>query len=99
MTPPRPLHPPSAFSDSRELSEAECDREMHLGQSASTISKGGRNAARNDGDIKAELTVMLQQYQQQQQHQQQQQQPQQQQQQRQKKLQKLPEKNPYSINV
>ncbi|XP_068201363.1 cell adhesion molecule Dscam2-like isoform X2 [Palaemon carinicauda] len=98
MTPPRPLHPPSAFSDSRELSEAECDREIHPGQGLKSSSGKGRvraaegrssgqaavvseASARNDGDIKAELTVLLQQYQQQ------------------HKMQKMPEKNPYSINV
>ncbi|KAK7015882.1 hypothetical protein SK128_009424 [Halocaridina rubra] len=118
MTPPRPLHPPFAFSDSRELSEAECDREIHQGQqklaSEKNLSSSGvgfvrKNISRNSGsvasgggsgvgksisknssvadgesgDIKAELSVLLQQYQEQQL----------------RKLQKLPEKNPYSINV
>ncbi|KAK7081828.1 hypothetical protein SK128_021787 [Halocaridina rubra] len=96
MTPPRPLHPPSAFSDSRELSEAECDREIHQRQrknvSEETDSFSGagsigkppsRGSGSSGGDIKAELSALLQRYQDQQL----------------QKLRKLPEKNPYSINV
>ncbi|ROT76064.1 Down syndrome cell adhesion molecule-like protein [Penaeus vannamei] len=59
LTPPRPLHPPSAFSDSRELSEAECDREIF--QSEGGSGGGSRPRRQSEGeDIKAELTVLLQ---------------------------------------
>ncbi|KAK7074156.1 hypothetical protein SK128_006884 [Halocaridina rubra] len=70
MTPPRPLHPPSAFSDSRELSEAECDREMlpderpRSRDNPSPSAGGKRNVKNYSGgkDIKAELNVILQRY-------------------------------------
>lgn len=57
LTPPRPLHPPSAFSDSREHSEAECDRELleahnaEVAEASRTGSVG--NAAASD------LTLLL----------------------------------------
>lgn len=90
LTPPRPLHPPSAFSDSRELSEAECDREIF--QSEGGSGGGSRPRRQSEGeDIKAELTVLLQRYKQQQEVQQQQLQ--------QAKTSRGADKNPYTINV
>lgn len=93
LTPPRPLHPPSAFSDSRELSEAECDRELRRGaEGEAGRTRGGQQ------EIKAELTVLLQRYQQQQQQQRDEDAPQPQQQQPDAKR-RAPERNPYTINV
>ncbi|XP_045103222.1 Down syndrome cell adhesion molecule homolog isoform X1 [Portunus trituberculatus] len=94
LTPPRPLHPPSAFSDSRELSEAECDRELRRGAEG----EGGR-ARGGQQEIKAELTVLLQRYQQQQQQHRDEDVVQQQQQQQQDGKRRAPERNPYTINV
>ncbi|MPC87527.1 hypothetical protein E2C01_082392 [Portunus trituberculatus] len=114
LTPPRPLHPPSAFSDSREMSEAECDRELRqggtggtgvAGQRARGRANGGKTAAssNNNNNVANELLMMLSQYEQQQQ-----QQEQQQQQQQHSAPQKPPQKVttnastakvPYSINV
>ncbi|XP_050737483.1 cell adhesion molecule Dscam2-like isoform X2 [Eriocheir sinensis] len=91
LTPPRPLHPPSAFSDSRELSEAECDRELRRGaEGEAGRTRGGQQ------EIKAELTVLLQRYQQQQQHHRDED-PAQQPQPDAKR--RAPERNPYTINV
>lgn len=90
LTPPRPLHPPSAFSDSRELSEAECDRELRRGaEGEAGRTRGGQQ------EIKAELTVLLQRYQQQQHHRDEDaaQQPQP------DAKRRAPERNPYTINV
>lgn len=95
LTPPRPLHPPSAFSDSRELSEAECDREMFQSEGGSGGGSRPRrrpSEGKSEGeDIKAELTVLLQRYKQQQEVQQQQLQ--------QAKTSRGADKNPYTINV
>ena len=94
ITPPRPLHPPSAFSDSRELSEAECDRELRRGaEGEAGRTRGGQQ------EIKTELTVLLQRYQQQQQHHRDEDVEQQQQQQQQDGKRRPPERNPYTINV
>ncbi|XP_071543682.1 uncharacterized protein [Panulirus ornatus] len=99
LTPPRPLHPPSAFSDSKELSEAECDREVFQAQNVGGVGVEGPRpgvavtpsaAPRgSEESIKAELTVLLQRYQdkdedgKQQQH----------------KKRRFTDKNPYTINV
>ncbi|XP_042230764.1 Down syndrome cell adhesion molecule-like protein Dscam2 isoform X2 [Homarus americanus] len=104
--PPRPLHPPSAFSDSRELSETECDREM-LSQAQASSNASQLRGRRINGKIGSdnmsanELAVLLQRYEQQQQQQQQEQQQQnaQQKHQQQPKLHRGTQKNPYSINV
>ncbi|XP_042226508.1 Down syndrome cell adhesion molecule-like protein Dscam2 isoform X2 [Homarus americanus] len=93
LTPPRPLHPPSAFSDSRELSEAECDREMSQaqGSNVSNASASRRSTGKCGNDnMPAELTVLLQRYEQQQQNTQLK---------HQQKLNQGSQKNPYSINV
>ncbi|KAK8739570.1 hypothetical protein OTU49_003408 [Cherax quadricarinatus] len=105
LTPPRPLHPPSAFSDSRELSEAECDRELSLAQAGRAAGDGataGRSGAPGDVEnLTTELTVLLQRYKQehqmghgvQQEHQMGHGVHQEQ------KLHRGSQKNPYSINV
>lgn len=98
LTPPRPLHPPSAFSDSRELSEAECDREILQAQAsnASDVSQiRGRSTVGPgcSGNMTAKLTVLLQRYEKQQQEQQNVQQN------HQPKLHHGTQKCPYSINV
>ncbi|XP_069169162.1 cell adhesion molecule Dscam2 isoform X2 [Procambarus clarkii] len=98
LTPPRPLHPPTAFSDSRELSEAECDREMAqdcaVGEGPSAAAAGGRCSGSGGqsavDSMPAELTVLLQRYKQHLGHDAQH---------KQQKLQRGPQKNPYSINV
>ncbi|XP_071543543.1 uncharacterized protein [Panulirus ornatus] len=98
LTPPRPLHPPSAFSDSREFSEAECDREVLHAQGSSVGNAVQARRRRSDGqggndNITSELTVLLQRYKQQQQ------QEQSVQQKHQQKLHRGSQNNPYSINV
>ncbi|XP_042208394.1 Down syndrome cell adhesion molecule-like protein Dscam2 isoform X1 [Homarus americanus] len=103
LTPPapRPLHPPSAFSDSRELSETECDREM-LSQ-AQASSNASQSRVRSNGRVSGdnisatELTVLLQRYEQQQK--QQQQQLEQRSSQLKQQVNRIAQKNPYSINV
>ncbi|XP_071532405.1 cell adhesion molecule Dscam2-like [Panulirus ornatus] len=99
LTPPRPLHPPSAFSDSRELSEAECDREMRQSQTSTAGDapqprgrRGQQSQGGSDG-MTAELTVLLQRYEQRQQK------DKTAQQKHQQNLYRGPQKNPYSINV
>nr|XP_045608775.1 Down syndrome cell adhesion molecule-like protein Dscam2 isoform X3 [Procambarus clarkii] len=94
LTPPRPLHPPSAFSDSRELSEAECDREMAQATTGNDASQARNNNGKSNRDsLPAELTVLLQHYEQHQQHYEHQQHAPQSDQQR------GSQKSPYSINV
>lgn len=100
LTPPRPLHPPSAFSDSRELSEAECDREVLHAQGRNVGNAVQARGRRSDGqggsdNMTSELTVLLQRYEQQQQ----QQQEQSAQPKHQQKLHQGSQNNPYSINV
>lgn len=62
LTPPRPLHPPSAFSDSREHSEAECDRELleaHNAEVAEASRVAGGGSGRVGNDAAADLTLLL----------------------------------------
>lgn len=86
LTPPRPLHPPSGFSDSRELSEAECDRELlkaeGRGAGEGVKARGRRkiDAPGGSDGLGAELTHLLQRYQVQNAH-------------------GTSQKSPYSINV
>ncbi|XP_050737575.1 cell adhesion molecule Dscam2-like isoform X3 [Eriocheir sinensis] len=83
LTPPRPLHPPSGFSDSRELSEAECDRELLKAEGRGPnegVKVRGRRTDGGSDSLGAELTHLLQRYQTQNSH-------------------SASQKSPYSINV
>ncbi|KAK3861845.1 hypothetical protein Pcinc_032241 [Petrolisthes cinctipes] len=108
LTPPRPLHPPSAFSDSRELSEAECDREMLKAGGGDGSGRVRRSLSSRgvEESIKAELAELLNRYEHQQQQQPQHQgeeegegKHQQHHQQHQQGKHHALEKNPYTINV